>query len=421
MKNVEHLKATAGLLDKTVKLMMIALLLGMATLGCKKRPVAPIEEPPTNRHGEVIGTPVKQTIGVSGGTVSTTDKNVKLVIPAGALKSDVAISIQEVESTLGPIAVGKTYRLQPENVKFEKDVDLTFSYSTEDLAGTRKELLYMAYQNSKGDWYGAAKTTYDNKTVTVKTRHFSDWTIYAIATMEVTGKEEQSAGDVSSYRVVCAAAPETEDIDVLLGPNAPTGVVSRWGSLASAQWGSFTADGDLATYTAPTPVFHLGFDMIAYLDRKKFKTAPGREVPSSVSHEVRLLPDEYLRLGKNDYFSTIEKAFNENAFSIVGRILPGESYARTIYIYNSKQAVGKYDFGKWEVTNIRYYDIGYYYNSIYNCNSQEKYTTGSITITKNSGGYIEGKIEGKLQYTARQCNPDEQEDINGSFRVKIVK
>lgn len=420
MKNSSIVKR---LPSRSVQLICLTLFASALLFACKKPSTSTDPEPiPPNRHGEVIGTPTVQKIGVDGGTVTTPDANIKLVIPAGALKGDVNISVQEVESTLGSITVGKTYRLLPENIQFEKDVDLTINYTSDDLNGTRKELLYLAYQNAKGDWYTASKTTYDpnNNRVSVKTRHFSDWTAYAYAKMTVSGKDELLVKETTKFSVEYVEPPAESEIDALLGP-VVKGIVRQWSPINDPAWGKLVTDGDNATYSAPDVHKNFGHDIVAYIDLNKFRTGPGRPLPPSayfVSHFVVLLPDEYVRRGKLDFFDTIDKSFKNGELYLIARAGTAPNYNRSLYIFNSKQAVGNYMFGKFEDTYVRYFSYGFNYNSIYTCKSEEKYSLGSIMITKNENGYIEGKIGGNVQYTGAPCDPSQNETVSGSFRVR---
>src|ERR1700759_5181798 len=58
--------------------------------------------------GTPIGSPVTKTIGASGGTIISADGRAELNIPAGALSSDLAISIQPITNEC-PNGVGVAY------------------------------------------------------------------------------------------------------------------------------------------------------------------------------------------------------------------------------------------------------------------------------------------------------------------------
>lgn len=404
---------------QSVKLIGLTLLTAAMLSGCKKKPDVQEPLPQPIERGEVIGSPTVKTIGINGGTVSSADANIKLVIPEGAVKSDVNISVQEVESTLGPLAVGKTYRLLPDGIKFEKDVDLTINFTSDDMRGTAREFLYLAYQDAKGDWYMASKSTYNpyKNSVSVKTKHFSDWTTLAQVRMVIDGPDELTVKESTKVSVIAIDAPSDPSIDDLLGPET-SGIVKRWSSIMP-ELGTLSTNGDNATYTAPSPHRHFGSSITAHLDLSKVNTGPGRPERDFVDHSVVLLPDEYIRLGKVDFFPYIEKSFNNSELYVIGRTGVPPNYSRSFRLSNSKQAVGEYKFGKFEDTYVRYFANGANYYSIYTCQSEEKYSAGSIVITKNANGYIEGKIKGVAQYTGTPCDATQTESVNGSFRVKI--
>src|SRR5262245_30550215 len=75
-------------------------------------------------------TTVTQSVGAAGGTV-THPSGVKIVIPAGALASDVTISISETAggpATTGGTWIGKAFWLQPEGQTFTSPVAVTIPY-----------------------------------------------------------------------------------------------------------------------------------------------------------------------------------------------------------------------------------------------------------------------------------------------------
>jgi hypothetical protein len=113
--------------------------------------------PSTTEPGAVqpVGTPrgtaVIKTIGSAGGSISSEDGRFTVAIPAGALATDVAISMQPITNTNGT-GKGDGYRMLPDGQKFAKPVTMTIKYSDEDLAQTIDEALGIAYQNVQGVW-----------------------------------------------------------------------------------------------------------------------------------------------------------------------------------------------------------------------------------------------------------------------------
>lgn len=159
------------------KLLVVSLVLLLAACGGQPKP-EPDQEPVPTAVGAPVGAPVSKVIGASGGTLSSADGRLTVEVPAGAFAKDEAVGIQEIENHAHG-RVGKAYRLTPEGVKFAKPVTLTFPYTNADIAGTALELLGVAYQDEKGFWraYKKVELNRENKTVSVETDHFSDWSL----------------------------------------------------------------------------------------------------------------------------------------------------------------------------------------------------------------------------------------------------
>ena len=165
---------------KRKKLSWLIPVLFVVAASCKKN-VTEQDVPAVARpveHGILTGEPTKKSIGPAGGTIQTADGNISIVIPSGAVDATTEFSIQPVINTL-PAAIGASYRLSPENVHFNKEITIKFSYQDKDLAGTAENELYMAYQDAQGYWNRHLMTSIDkqNKLLIANTKHFSDWTI----------------------------------------------------------------------------------------------------------------------------------------------------------------------------------------------------------------------------------------------------
>src|SRR5262249_13167047 len=64
---------------------------------------------PATSNGQPV---TRQVVGPNGGTAATSNGRLKVLIPAGALKADVAITIQQVDSPAGG-AIGQVYEIGP--------------------------------------------------------------------------------------------------------------------------------------------------------------------------------------------------------------------------------------------------------------------------------------------------------------------
>ncbi|MCK7560042.1 hypothetical protein MKQ70_36020 [Chitinophaga sedimenti] len=86
------------------------------------------------------------------------------------MSADTEFKITPVSSTL-PMGSGNCFRLEPENIEFNKAVEVSIPYTDEDTDGSAAEMLYLAYQDKDGYWTGLLGSTLDktNKQVKVNT------------------------------------------------------------------------------------------------------------------------------------------------------------------------------------------------------------------------------------------------------------
>jgi|SRR5690606_34335268 len=152
-------------------------------------------DPVVTEIGTPVGDAVTEDIGPSGGTLSSEDGKLDIIVPAGAVSNNTSFGIQPITNRCpgGFFA----YRLLPENLTFTTPVTLVFHYTGEDLSGTLPELLGIAYQGSDKIWYTLPSAVVDeaDKTISVEVKHFTDWT--AIELMGIFPKRP----DVPKLRV----------------------------------------------------------------------------------------------------------------------------------------------------------------------------------------------------------------------------
>lgn len=144
-------------------------------VGCAQTEEEPA--PQSTAIGEPIAgmTTISNTIGPSGGTVTSSDQRVTVTIPEGALSADATISVQPI-SNFAHGGIGVAYRMTGAET-FQKPVTLIFTYTDEELTGTAPEFLDVAFQNADGFWQLADTATLHltSKTITATTTHFTDW------------------------------------------------------------------------------------------------------------------------------------------------------------------------------------------------------------------------------------------------------
>jgi hypothetical protein len=186
---------------KLLGLAFLAACLIICFEACKKEKAKPVDGPAGGNnkpdpkpdtaayvkfeHGTPVGQGVTKNIGAEGGTIAMPDGKISIQIPAGALGSATEIKIQPVTNTLPMGSSDFTYKLTPENIHFSKPVSIKFKYDAADLEGTIHDGMYVAFQDAAGHWFGKVNTALDsvNKTLTVKTKHFSTWGKYRLFRM----------------------------------------------------------------------------------------------------------------------------------------------------------------------------------------------------------------------------------------------
>ena len=126
--------------------------------------------------GDPQGTVTTQMIDAAGGSVTSADGRLTLNIPAGALASATAFSVQPITNTT-PNGMGVGYRLEPEGTTFAAPVTLTFHLSATDTPSI--DSVFVTTQHDDGYWYSQPNQQRDPnaQTVSVATTHFSDWSI----------------------------------------------------------------------------------------------------------------------------------------------------------------------------------------------------------------------------------------------------
>lgn len=138
-------------------------------------------EPTVTPVGTNDGTAVTKSIGSAGGSITSDDGELEIIIPSGALSANTDITIQPITNDI-PSGRGKAYRCTPDGQQFAKDITLKFHYTEEEGAMTKPEYMQVAYQNADGTWQVVDKVTNDvaGKTVSASVNHFTDFTEFDI-------------------------------------------------------------------------------------------------------------------------------------------------------------------------------------------------------------------------------------------------
>ena len=216
--------------------------------------------------GTPVGNPVTKTIGPSGGTIASDDGILQLTIPAGALTVSTDITIQPTTNPC-PGGIGLAYDMLPNGTKFAKPASLSFHYTDEDLDSTEPYFLFVAYQDSLGEWladivYRDVDTT--AKTVTLDINHFTGRAVGSKARClinpdRVHGGESAFARAVDIIEGSAPNGPGNGDEELSsLGQTNPLPSVSDWRvngkAGGSSSDGLISGNGSSATYTAPATI-----------------------------------------------------------------------------------------------------------------------------------------------------------------------
>jgi hypothetical protein len=237
--------------------------------------------PPTVSDGSIaitaIGTPVgnavSKIIGPAGGTIISGDSVVELNIPAGALSSNVNVSIQPMTNT-APGSIGLTYDLLPNGTQFSTPAALSFHYSNDSLNGTFPESLWILCQDSSNAWQ-ANQTVQDLDTIARKLNtqisHFSRRSISKnleiSASSMILLQNQKSTINIIEALVFKQPATPYED-GVSIGPitqlfDIPDQNVKNWQvhEMVShtGNIGTISGTGHQVTYNAPAHVNELTF------------------------------------------------------------------------------------------------------------------------------------------------------------------
>jgi hypothetical protein len=220
--------------------------------------------------GTPMGDPVTKTIGAAGGTIISADGREELNIPAGALTSDLAITIQPITNEC-PNGVGIAYDFLPNGTKFLIPATLTFHYTDDDVNGTDPDLINLAFQDSLQEWEVDIFKDVDTvaKTIIYDVSHFTP----RAHTAAVTVKQDPKLSSLSSTTLTenqqaflivsqgTTRAQYTGDPDPALAWTLPkptqvsNDIVSNWTLTAGSLNGSLSnTTGSNNTYTAPNSI-----------------------------------------------------------------------------------------------------------------------------------------------------------------------
>lgn len=243
----------------------MALLLTFMLFSCSKK------DSGTNGGGEIpgkpvgvstpVGTPIDETpsqstIGAEGGSMTSSDGRIKIIIPSGSLNANHTISIQSIINH-NPLAIGNAYRIEPHNIQFSKPVTVEFNFAESEIENTIPEALGIAYQDSTGVWQARGNANIDKASgkISVTTTHFSDWSLFESLFLTSTANSLIVDGtvqlEIMSTDDLLALLTNEDEVPIGKKVPLPATFVEGWG-LAGA--GNLQGNGSKGTYKAPSQV-----------------------------------------------------------------------------------------------------------------------------------------------------------------------
>lgn len=169
---------------------------------------------------------VSTTIGAAGGTLESADGRVKLIVPPGALTSDIALKMTPITNE-SPLGLGYAVRLEPDGTSFAVPAKLVFAYDGW-ASPTAPDLLLGATQGADDQWTVAGAPVLDTtaKTLTVELPHFSDWSLSTCAALTVSNYVLAAGRDEADLAVEEQCEAPTPG--AVLGRYAPTTRPVEW-------------------------------------------------------------------------------------------------------------------------------------------------------------------------------------------------
>ncbi|WP_285056609.1 hypothetical protein [Pedobacter ginsengisoli] len=385
-------------------------------------------------HGEIKGEKIQATIGAAGGNLSVPNNALQLTVPAGALDDDVIISIQEVTNTMASGSIGKSYRLLPDDVQFKKDVEISIPLSDTTGMVLLPDWVYMTYQDKHGYWHCAKNSVYDEltKTMKVKTRHFSDWTLMQAITIKNNGKDELDGGEQTSLEIQITQPP-IESIDDLIDPpySLDASKIGDWKLFFSGSpevTGVLTGNGFSASYKAPAKIENY-LNMSLYVDLKNLNdfsdpNRPYRGQALRLTYNLQLMPDEYAKfvLGGNTSYLLYDVTTRSQGGKLHFYVRDA-SRGHAMQIEAPDFSLGTKPYGDQQTyvtLTSPYYGKIQRFTSYYTACGSTVYlhAPGNIKLSADRDKLIKGEIHGALRTTVAGGCETVPITIEGTFRLK---
>jgi hypothetical protein len=208
--------------------------------------------------GDTAGSPVSASIGANGGTLTSSDGRVQLIIPPGALSQTTNITIQPILNYC-PGGLGLAYDLLPNGTKFAIPASLVFHYTDDDVNGTEPLLLASAFQDSANAWVlNDTEKDVDtvNKKISFDVNHFTVYNMFpeVVVTADPFSLRESQTSNV---KVQIRVATQGKTKTYVRYYDVAASLISNWtleyGFGTSAD-GTITGSGNSIVYMAPSNI-----------------------------------------------------------------------------------------------------------------------------------------------------------------------
>jgi hypothetical protein len=292
--------------------------------------------------GDNAGAAVSGSIGAAGGTLTSSDGRVQLVVPAGALSQTTNITIQPIVN-LCPGGIGLAYDLLPNGTQFAVPASLIFKYTSDEVNGTDPFLVTSAFQDSVGAWeVNDTEKDVDtiNNKISFDINHFTPYNfvpeIIVVPDPLVVMENQTSLVKVQVW-VVPKRGTYKGGKYVLSKSDVSKSVVSNWqlhNYQAAGADGTLVGNGNTAVYQAP-----------ANIDKDKFV-----EVTCDINESVTV----NLKGGKTRVYTALHEG---NVIELNAGIFSFDVSISCILHHTSFYIADVYEDGASMQVDVKYNDV----------------------------------------------------------------
>jgi len=169
-----------------------------------------------------VNVPASATIGPQGGSIRSADGRLTLRIPAGALSTSVAVSLEVSAANEAPQGVGASYLLSPGGLAFAKPATLALRYGDADTNGSTPGLLGLAFR-SGSSWVAARGGTVDPSSGTLVVPIAStspSGTRAPLADAGAAGVAPYLAGGIAPKKTAVPTSGKRQFTVIVVGPSS---------------------------------------------------------------------------------------------------------------------------------------------------------------------------------------------------------